>query len=318
MSDSNHQSRPALSMTVRPSDDGDRENLQRALNDLAQQNLSVKIDATSDSEVFVLSGWNEESLETTCSRILHEYNIALDLGELRVTYLETIRKPAEAEGKYIRQAGSSGNYGHCKIRLSPGDGSQFINEIKNSATPDKFIAAIDEGIRAALEGGLLSGHPVVDVTVTLLDCSYHHADSNEMAYRIAGSIAVKEAAKKASPVLLEPIVSVEAAVSEVHISVVVGDLNNRRGRIVDIAHGAGLPIIRAVVPLAEMIGYARWLASATQGPARSSIQFLRYQPATRSDDFGLDGAGVAAIRPSDPKPRSSSATAHQDAGFEPF
>jgi len=196
----------------------------------------------------------------------------------------TKRKEAEAEGKYIRQTGGSGNYGHCKIRIKPnepGKGYEFVNDTKGGSIPKEFIKPIDQGIREALDSGILAGFPVVDVMVSLYDGSYHDVDSNEMAYKIAGSMAFKEAARKASPVLLEPVMAVEVTVPEDFVGTIIGDINSRRGRIESLEHAAGSQLVKAIVPLKEMFGYVNDIRSSTQGRASYSMQFARYEEAPR-------------------------------------
>jgi len=206
------------------------------------------------------------------------------VGEPKVAFRETIRKESDAEGKYIRQTGGSGNYGHFKIRLKPnepGKGYEFINDIKGGVIPKEYIKPIDQGIREALDGGILAGFPVVDVVVSLYDGSYHDVDSNEMAYKIAGSMAFKEAARKASPVLLEPVMAVEVTVPEDFVGTIIGDINSRRGRIESLEHAAGSQLVKAIVPLKEMFGYVNDIRSSTQGRASYSMQFARYEEAPR-------------------------------------
>src|SRR5436305_8351263 len=193
-----------------------------------------------------------------------------------MAYRETIRKHAEAEGKCIRQAGGSGHYGHVKLRIDPnemGKGFEFINEITGGSVPREYIKPIEQGIKEAMEGGVLAGYEMVDIKVEIYDGSYHEVDSDEMAFKIAASMGFKEAARKASPVLLEPIMSVEVVVPEEFMGVIIGDLNSRRGRIEGIEHRAGSQVIKALLPLAEMFGYATQIRSSTQGRATYSMHF---------------------------------------------
>jgi elongation factor G len=210
--------------------------------------------------------------------------VEANVGEPRVAFRETIRKPAEAEGKYIRQTGGSGNYGHAKIKIEPnevGKGYEFSNDIKGGTIPKEYIKPIDQGIQEALEGGILAGYPMVDIKVSLYDGSYHDVDSNEMAFKIAGSMAFKEAARKASPVLLEPVMAVEVTVPEEHMGTIIGDINSRRGRIEGMEHLGGSQVIKAIVPLKEMFGYVNDIRSSTQGRASYSMQFAHYEEAPR-------------------------------------
>jgi elongation factor G len=241
----------------------------------------------------------------------------MDIGEPRVIYLETIRRRAEGEGKYIRQTGGFGNYAHCNLRIEPnqpGKGYEFINDIKDQAIPTQYITPIDEGVQKALERGILAGHPMVDVKVTLFDGSYHKVDSNEMAFKIAGSMALKEAARKAKPIRLEPVMNVEITVPEEYMGLIISDLNSRRGRIGDIQRAPdGSQVIKAAVPLAEMLGYGKHIRSTIQGRAHHSMKFARYEAASRRDGPGDDYTYVAAKKPTRPKPGSGYAAASLDA-----
>jgi elongation factor G len=232
----------------------------------------------------IISGMGELHLEILVDRMRREHKVEANVGEPKVAFRETIRKKAEAEGKYIRQTGGSGHYGHCKLRIEPnvpGKGYEFINEIKSGSVPKEFIKPIDQGVQGAIELGILAGYPLVDVTVTLYDGSYHEVDSDEMAFKIAGSIAFKEAARKASPVLLEPVMAVEVTVPEEHMGTIIGDINSRRGRIEGMEHIGGSQVIKAIVPLKEMFGYVNDIRSSTQGRASYSMQFARYEEAPR-------------------------------------
>src|SRR5208282_2843417 len=226
--------------------------------------------------------------DTICDEdhpIMREFNVQANVGKPQVAYRETIRKASQAEGKYIRQTGGSGQYGHVRIRLEPneaGKGYEFVNEVVGGVIPREYIKPVDQGIKEAMEGGVLAGYEMVDVKATLYDGSYHEVDSNEMAFKIAGSMAFKEAARRASPVLLEPVMSVEVVVPEEYMGVIIGDLNSRRGRIEGIEHRAGSQVIKAMVPLAEMFGYATNMRSSTQGRATFSMHFSRYEEAPRS------------------------------------
>jgi elongation factor G len=227
----------------------------------------------------------ELHLEIIVDRMMREHKVEANVGKPQVAYRETIRKKAEAEGKYIRQTGGSGQYGHCKLRVEPnepGKGYEFVNEIVGGSIPKEFIKPIDNGVKEALEGGVLAGYPMVDIKVSLYDGSYHDVDSNEMAFKIAGSMAFKEAARRASPVLLEPVMSVEVVVPEEFMGVIIGDLNSRRGRIEGMEHRAGSQVVKAIVPLANMFGYVNEMRSSTQGRATYSMHFARYEEAPRS------------------------------------
>jgi elongation factor G len=313
----NTQPRPIISVAISPRNNSDRENLQHALSILLQEDPTIQIKSVPTNGQTILSGMSDLHLEATCDRILHEFNIKLDIGELSVIYLETIRRRAEGEGKYIRQTGGSGNYAHCKLRIEPNGpdkGYEFISNIKDHAIPTQYITPIDEGVQKALETGILAGHPMVDIKVTLFDGSYHEVDSNEMAFKIAASIAFKDAARKARPVWLEPVMAVEVTVPEEYIGTIISDLNSRRGRIEAMQPAAaGSQVINATVPFAEMIGYGREIRSSTQGRAFHSMRFARYEAVPRPEESGDDYPYVAAKKPTGPKPGSDSAAASLDA-----
>ncbi len=317
MSESNTQPRPIISMAIIPRNNSDHEKLQRALQIIAQEDPAIQFKTEFVGAQTILSGMNDLHLEATCNRISHEFKIQLDVGDPRVIYLEGICRRAEGEGKYIRQTGGSGNYAHCKLRVEPnepGKGYEFINNINNQAIPTQYITPIDEGVQQALERGILVGHPMVDIKVTLFDGSYHKVDSNEMAFKIAGSMALKEAARKAKPIRLEPVMNVEITVPEEYIGFIISDLNSRRGRVEDIHHTTdGSHVIKAAVPLADMLGYGRHIRSSTQGRANYSMKFARYEASSRRDKPGDDYPYVTANKPIRPKPGSGSAAASLDA-----
>ena len=276
---------PVISVAVEPKTKADQEKMGMALGRLAQEDPTFKVHTDPDSGQTIISGMGELHLEIIVDRMMREYKVEANVGKPQVAYRETIRKKAEAEGKYIRQTGGRGQYGHAKIRLEPqepGKGYEFVNDIVGGSVPKEFIKPIDQGIREAMEGGVLAGYEMVDVKATLYDGSYHDVDSNEMAFKIAGSMAFKEAARKASPVLLEPVMSVEVVTPEDYAGVIMGDLSSRRGRIEGMEHRAGSQVIKAIVPLAEMFGYATHMRSSTQGRAEYSMHFARYEEAPRS------------------------------------
>jgi elongation factor G len=275
---------PVISVAIEPKTKADQEKMGIALSRLADEDPTFKVRTDEESGQTIISGMGELHLEILVDRMKREHRVEANVGEPKVAFRETIRKHAEAEGKYIRQTGGSGNYGHCKLRIEPneaGKGYEFINDIKGGAVPREYIKPIDQGIQGAMELGILAGFPVVDVKVTLFDGSYHEVDSNEMAFKFAGSIAFKEAAKKASPVLLEPVMAVEVTVPEEFMGVIIGDINSRRGRIEGMEHAAGSQVIKAIVPLKEMFGYVNDIRSSTQGRASYSMQFARYEEAPR-------------------------------------
>ena len=276
---------PVISVAVEPKTKGDQEKMGIALSRLAQEDPTFKVMTDPDSGQTIISGMGELHLEIIVDRMMREYKVEANVGKPQVAYRETIRKHSEAEGKYIRQTGGSGQYGHVKLRVEPngkGAGFEFVNDIVGGSVPREYIRPIEQGIKQAMEGGVLAGYEMVDIKATLYDGSYHEVDSNEMAFKIAASMGFKEAARKASPVLLEPIMSVEVVVPEEFMGTIIGDLNSRRGRIEGIDHRAGSQVIKALVPLAEMFGYATQMRSNTQGRATFSMHFAHYDEAPRS------------------------------------
>jgi elongation factor G len=276
---------PVIAVAVEPKTKSDQEKMGVALGKLAQEDPTFKVNTDPDSGQTIIAGMGELHLEILVDRMMREFNVQANVGKPQVAYRETIRKQSQAEGKYIRQTGGSGQYGHVRIRLEPneaGKGYEFINDVVGGVIPKEFIKPVDQGIREAMEGGVLAGYEMVDVKATLYDGSYHDVDSNEMAFKIAGSMAFKEAARRASPVLLEPVMSVEVVVPEEYMGTIIGDLSSRRGRIEGIEHRAGSQVIKAMVPLAEMFGYATNMRSSTQGRATFSMHFSRYEEAPRA------------------------------------
>src|SRR5450432_4038255 len=276
---------PVIAVAVEPKTKSDQEKMGVALGKLAQEDPTFKVNTDPDSGQTIIAGMGELHLEILVDRMMREFNVQANVGKPQVAYRETIRKPAQAEGKYIRQTGGSGQYGHVRIRLEPnepGKGYEFINDVVGGVIPKEFIKPVDQGIKEAMEGGVLAGYEMVDVKATLYDGSYHDVDSNEMAFKIAGSMAFKEAARKASPVLLEPVMAVEVVTPEDYAGAIMGDLSSRRGRIEGMEHRAGSQVISAIVPLAEMFGYATQMRSSTQGRAEYSMHFARYEEAPRS------------------------------------
>jgi elongation factor G len=275
---------PVISVAIEPKTKGDQEKMGVALSRLADEDPTFKVKTDIDSGQTIISGMGELHLEILVDRMKREHKVEANVGEPKVAFRETIRKTAEAEGKYIRQTGGSGNYGHVKIRLEPnepGKGFEFVNEITGGVVPKEYIKPTEMGIREALHNGILAGYEMVDFKAVLYDGSYHDVDSNEMAFKIAGSMAYKEAARKASPVLLEPMMAVEVTVPEEHMGTIIGDINSRRGRIEGMEHSGGSQVIKAMVPLKEMFGYVNDIRSSTQGRASYSMQFARYEEAPR-------------------------------------
>jgi elongation factor G len=293
-------------------DVADDERLRATLVRFAGEGMGVSINAEPEG-AYILSGNSVSHLESICDRLRVEYHCAINVSLIKVVLLETIRKQTEAEGKYIRQTGGSGNYGHCKLRIEPnerGKGYEFVNDIKGGVVPNEYIKPIDQGVQDALELGILAGFPIVDVKVTLCDGSYHEADSNEMAFKFAGSIAFKEAARKASPVLLEPVMAVEVTVPEEHMGTTIGDINSHRGRIEGMERVAGSQLIKAIVPLSEMLGSrSRWLAEFP-------MQLARYEEVPHRGGFDETGPGAPAILPKVPKQGRGSVAARLESETE--
>lgn len=312
MTDSPSPNRPVISVAIRPRVTNDRENLRRALSTLAQQDPTMRIATEPIDGQTIISGTGELHLEAICDRILHEYKIEIDVGKPKVIYLETICKQADGEGKYIRQTGGRGQYAHVKLKLEPrepGDGYQFVDRTKQGAVPAEFVEPVNLGIQEAMEGGILAGYEMVDLRAILFDGSYHVGDSNEMAFKIAASMAFKDAARQASPVILEPVMSLEVITPEDFAGAITGDLSSRRGRIEDMECRTGSLVVHAVVPLAEMLGYATNVRSITQGRADYSMNFARYEPAPHRGESGGDEAGVTANKPKGPRAGSGFAAA---------
>jgi elongation factor G len=276
---------PVIAVAVEPKTKADQEKMGLALAKLAQEDPTFRVHTDPDSGQTIISGMGELHLEIIVDRMMREYKVEANVGKPQVAYRETIRSNSEAEGKYIRQTGGSGNYGHAKIRISPnepGKGYEFSNDIKGGTIPKEYIKPIDQGIQDAMTRGVLAGYEMVDIKVSLYDGSYHDVDSNEMAFKIAGSMAFKEAARKAKPVLLEPVMSVEVTVPEEYMGTIIGDLNSRRGRIEGREMVGTTQAIRATVPLSTMFGYATSMRGSTQGRANYTMQFKQYEEAPRS------------------------------------
>jgi elongation factor G len=250
-----------------------------ALSKLAQEDPSFRVRTDEESGQTIISGMGELHLEIIVDRMKREFNVVANVGAPQVSYRETIRVKIEQEGKFVRQSGGRGQYGHVYLRIEPqeaGTGYEFENAIVGGVVPREYIPAVDKGVQEAMQSGVLAGFPVVDVKVTLYDGSYHDVDSSEMAFKIAGSMCFKEGAKNAGVVLLEPMMKVEVATPEEYMGDVIGDLNSRRGMVSGMEDGPAGKIVRAEVPLAEMFGYATDLRGATQGRASYSMEFAKY------------------------------------------
>jgi elongation factor G len=277
---------PVISVAIEPKTKADQEKLGTALNKLSQEDPSFRVNVDHETGQTIISGMGELHLEIIVDRMMREFNVQSNVGKPQVAYKETIKRPAQGEGKYIRQTGGHGQYGHARLRLEPlppGSGFHFVNEIKGGIVPREFIKPVQEGIVEAMEGGILAGYPMDDIKVTFYDGSYHEVDSSELAFKIAGSMAFKDAAEKATPVLLEPIMKVEIVVPEEYMGEVIADLNGRRGKIEFIqTPRQGVRVIGTHVPLADMFGYATDMRSLTQGRAVYSMHFLRYEEAPKN------------------------------------
>jgi elongation factor G len=276
---------PVISVAVEPKTKTDQEKMGMALSKLAQEDPSFRVRTDEESGQTIISGMGELHLDIIVDRMRREFKVEANVGKPQVAYRETIRKAVEAEGKFVRQSGGRGQYGHVKIRLEPmeeGGGYEFVDAIVGGVVPKDYIGAVGKGIEEQMNNGVLAGFPMVDCKATLFDGSYHEVDSSEMAFKIAGSMAFKEAAMKASPVLLEPIMKVEAVTPEDYMGDVMGDLNRRRGLVQGMEDVPAGKVIRANVPLAEMFGYATDLRSMSQGRATYSMEFLHYAEAPNS------------------------------------
>ena len=272
---------PVISVAVEPRTVSDQEKMGLALQRLAQEDPSFRVRTDDESGQTIISGMGELHLEIIVDRMRREFKVEANVGAPQVAYRETIRKSVEEENKYIRQTGGRGQYGHVWLRIEPLEtgGYEFVNGVVGGVVPKEYIPAVDKGVQEQLQNGILAGYPVVDVKVTLFDGSYHDVDSNEMAFKIAGSMCFREGCRKADPALLEPIMSVEVETPEDYMGDVVGDLNRRRGVILGMEDNAGVKVLKAEVPLAEMFGYSTSLRSQSQGRATYSMEFKKYQEA---------------------------------------
>jgi elongation factor G len=276
---------PVISVAVEPKTKGDQEKMGLALSKLAQEDPSFRVRTDEESGQTIISGMGELHLEIIVDRMKREFKVEANVGQPQVAYRETIRKDVEQEGKFVRQSGGRGQFGHVWIRMFPqerGAGYKFENKIVGGVIPKEYIPSVDKGIQEQIENGVLAGFPVVDVRIELFDGSYHDVDSSEMAFKIAGSMAFKEAFRKANPVLLEPMMKVEVVTPEDYMGDVMGDLNRRRGIVQGMDDSPAGKIVRALVPLKEMFGYATDLRSATQGRASYTMEFSEYQEAPSS------------------------------------
>jgi elongation factor G len=273
---------PVIALAIEPKTKADQEKLGQGLAKLQAEDPTFRVSTDTETGQVVIRGMGELHLEIIVDRLKREFSVEASVGRPQVAYKETLTRPASGEGRYVRQTGGRGQYGHAKIKLEPcppGTGFEFVNEIVGGTIPREYIKPIEEGIREALTAGVLASYPVADVRIILYDGSFHEVDSNEMAFKIAGSMAFKDAAKSAGPVLLEPVMRVEVVVPEEFMGDIMGDINSRRGKITAMEARGGTQIVRARVPLSEMFGYATDLRSRTQGRATFTMHFDRYEQA---------------------------------------
>jgi elongation factor G len=270
---------PVISVAVEPKTKSDQEKMGLALQRLAKEDPSFRVSTDQESGQTIIAGMGELHLDIIVDRMKREFKVEANVGKPQVAYRETIRGSVEQEGKFVRQSGGRGQYGHVWLKIEPqeeGKGYEFVNGVVGGVVPREYIPAVDKGVKEALEGGVIAGYPVVDVKVTIFDGSYHDVDSNEMAFKIAGSMAVKDGVRKAKPVLLEPIMKVEVVTPEDYSGDVIGDLNRRRGQIHGMDDGPSGKVITAEVPLSEMFGYATSVRSMSQGRATFTMEFSKY------------------------------------------
>ncbi|MBD2312098.1 elongation factor G [Desertifilum sp. FACHB-1129] len=276
---------PVISVAVEPKTKQDMEKLSKALQSLSEEDPTFRVSVDPETNQTVIAGMGELHLEILVDRMLREFKVEANVGAPQVAYRETIRKAVKAEGKFIRQSGGKGQYGHVVIELEPGDpgsGFEFVSKIVGGSVPKEYVSPAEQGMKEACESGILAGYPLIDVKATLIDGSYHDVDSSEMAFKIAGSMAIKDGVHKASPVLLEPMMKVEVEVPEDFLGDVMGDLNSRRGQIEGMGSDSGIAKVAAKVPLAEMFGYATDIRSKTQGRGIFSMEFSHYEEVPRN------------------------------------
>src|SRR5499426_2782284 len=288
---------PVLAVAIEPKTKADADKLTMSLHKMAQEDPTFRVHTDEDTGQTIMAGMGELHLEILVDRLAREFHVAAHVSRPQVAYKETIRCHAEGEGKFVRQSGGRGQYGHVKLRLAPlprGDGFTFDNAVVGGVIPKEYIPAIQAGVVEAMQHGIVAGCPVVDVRVCVYDGSYHEVDSSELAFKIAASMAFKEIARKAEPFLLEPIMDVEVVVPDAYLGDVLGDLNSRRGKVYGLAEQAGARVVRAHVPLAEMFGYATALRSRTQGRATFTMQFASYGEVPASKCAAMIAAGRVA------------------------
>jgi elongation factor G len=281
---------PVITLSIEPKTKADQEKMGMALAKLMQEDPTFKVNTDRETNQTIIAGMGELHLEIIVDRMMREFNVQANVGKPQVAYRETIRKETQAEGKFVRQSGGKGQYGHVKLRVRPhpeGKDYEFVNGTTGGSIPKEFIKPIDQGIREAMLTGVLAGYPTVNIQIEVYDGSYHEVDSSEMAFKIAGSMAFQDGAKRAHPVILEPIMAVEAVTPEEFMGDVIGDLSSRRGKINHMEPRLNFQVIQASVPLAEMFGYATTLRSLTQGRANYTMQFERYDEVPKAIADGI-------------------------------
>ena len=281
---------PVIQVAIEPKTKADQEKLSISLGKLAQEDPSFRVSFNEETGQTIIAGMGELHLEIIVDRLLREFKVGANVGKPQVAYKEAVKSAVKIEGKFVRQSGGRGQYGHVWLTLEPrerGEGFEFVNKIVGGTVPREYIPAVEKGVKEAMEGGVLAGYPVVDLKVTIIDGSYHEVDSSEMAFKIAGSMALKDGARKAGIALLEPIMSVEVVTPEDYMGDVIGDLNSRRGKVQSMEKRSKAQIINAMVPLSEMFGYATDLRSKTQGRATYTMQFAAYEEMPKSIQEGI-------------------------------
>jgi elongation factor G len=281
---------PVISVAIEPKTKADQDKLSQALMKLAQEDPTFTVTVNEETGQTIISGMGELHLEIIVDRLIREFGVSANVGKPQVAYRETIKAPSKAEGKFVRQSGGRGQYGHVLIEIEPtepGKGFEFESKIVGGKVPREYILPVEKGIKESMDSGMLAGYPMVDIKARLYDGSYHEVDSSEIAFKIAASMAFKEATSKARPVLLEPVMSVEIVTPEDYMGDVMGDLNSRRGRIQTMDRRGSAQVIKALVPLSEMFGYATDLRSRTQGRATYTMQFSRYEEVPKAISDGI-------------------------------
>ncbi len=286
---------PVIKIAVEPKTKADQEKMGIALSRLAEEDPTFRVESDEETNQTLISGMGELHLDIIVDRMKREFNVEANIGQPQVSYRETIRKESEAEGKYIKQSGGRGQYGHCWMKIEPqepGVGSEFVDGVKGGVIPREYIPAIEKGFKEALDKGVLAGYPMVDIKATVFDGSFHEVDSSEAAFKMAGIMAFKDAVRKANPILLEPVMKVEVTTPEEYMGNVIGDLNSKRGQIDQMSDRGKLKVVDAKVPLAEMFGYATALRSMSQGRANYSMEFLHYSEVPRHVAEAIIGENV--------------------------